>query len=118
MGDRVIVLFKDSTGFAPGVYGHWLGGAIGAVLRDAASTLRKNDPGYSAARMCAAMCERASGNSGVGLVDAPQGEPDWEKYSHGDRGVVVVDCETGAVEQMCGYAADEDPLPKKLDMPE
>lgn len=115
MGDRVVVLFKDQGGYAPGVYLHWLGHAVFDILKEATPRLRKGDAGYSAARFCGAACARnPEVNYGIGLVEAPSADVDWEKYSPGDRGVVVVDCDTGNVEHVCGYKDEEVPAPKSL----
>ena len=107
MGDRVIVAFKDLAGFAPSVYLHWHGHEAADLIKAAAPRMRQGDSGYSAARFAGHCHAEISGNTGLGLLAAPEpgedGTIDWSEYSHGDNGVFVVDTETGRVEHFEGY---------------
>lgn len=111
MGNRAVVVFKDSGGYAPAVYLHWAGAEIAELLKEAAPVMRHADASYSAARFCG-VCHSHSPNRniGLGLIEAPKdmAEVQSEGYSHGDAGVFEVDCETACVNAYNGYGFRND----------
>lgn len=115
MGDRWVTVFRSEDGWhSPGVYSHNYGHSAVAKLTEAAPSLRHKDASYSAARLAAYLCNGTSLNLGVGIVDAPT-ESDrkdgYKEYSHGDAGVIVVDCVTWKAQPYAGY------LKKKFQLP-
>lgn len=105
MGDRALVTFKSGKSFSPVVYLHWNGSECADWIKAAASRYRKGDESYSAARFAGYCHEQIKGNLSLGLLDSPdeESQADWNKYSHGDAGVFIVDVDTGVVEAHGGY---------------
>lgn len=107
MGDRVLfqVVSKTKTNFSPVVYCHWAGSDAPRIVRALADRManRPGDVEYAAARLvqeCVAVAP--DGNTGFGIwnVDKVLGEDD----SHGDAGVVLINCDDGfRCECMGGY---------------
>lgn len=120
MGDRVLVQVVSGSDVADAtIYGHWAGESAIETIRAAVPTMRLGDPRYSAARLCAAFCGRAPGNTGVGILRrlADAANP-TENESHGDAGIIVYDCTTGDAKYFHGYLADADPpSPTNLGIP-
>lgn len=110
MGDRAVVTFHDGAEpehrrFSPCVYLHWGGSDVRQLLEKALPRLRQEDEAYSAARFCGVCHEETSGNTGVGLFDAPEDEAEARSpsFSHGDAGVFLVNVNTWLVEAVNGY---------------
>ena len=113
MGDRVLVTFKDksSNDLSPAVYMHWSGEETEQYIKDAQKYMRRGDASYAAARFCGYCHQQLSpGPIGLGLLAAKLDGITWEKYSHGDAGVYLVNVSTGEVEAYGGYGK-----PFKLD---
>lgn len=107
MGDRVVVVFKsrDNPNGVAMLYAHWLGGDVVDVLVEAAPGMRRGDAPYAAARAIAAVCARCKGPLGVGVMAPPETLEHPADLSHGDAGVLVVDCDTGEMTAHGGYLA-------------
>lgn len=116
MGDRAIVSFHgEEDDYSPGVYVHWAGSDIPALLKEAAPILRKGDPGYAAARFCGFLHTKLDGGLGLGLFDAPTKKDQdngFKDYSHGDNGVFIVDIKTGQVRVHDNESIKDFKLPK------
>lgn len=114
MGDRVLfVCHRGGDYISPAVYGHWIGHEALELLVAAAPTMRKDDSGYAAARLCGHLCAESPKDAlGVGLHKAPENlEPaTLQKFSHGDAGVVVIDVSSGKWECFGGYLAHDEEL--------
>ena len=121
MGDRVIFVCQDHSGeCSPGVYMHVGGEGALDLLQEAASQMRANDIGNAAAGLCGFICSiipDAAATGYVSLLDPPQrsidGFIDWDMYSPGDAGVVVINVDDGSVTCHAGYLAGQtlDDLP-------
>ena len=131
MGDRGIVVMKRAyaesfyfergerrtipahTEYAPGVYVHWAGEDIPALLKEAAPRMRGGDPSYAIARFCGVAHEHIPGALSLGIVLAPEqdtkGVVNWEAYSPGDAGIALVDVDTGVVTFHAGYLEQRQP---------
>jgi hypothetical protein len=105
MGDRVLVLFTDdSKELSPAIYMHWGGDSAARFITEAQPLLRHGDASYAAARFCGFCHDAHRSALGLGLLNAPtEKNPDWEKFSHGDAGVYVVNVSTGFVLAYGGY---------------
>lgn len=113
MGDRALVTFRSHGRYSPTVYTHWGGSeTLGWVQEAAPAHFRRGDSAYSAARYAGFCHQKHDGKLSLGLFDSPK--PDsaewkgWNKFSHGDAGVVIVDVDSGEVFAVGGYAAGED----------
>jgi hypothetical protein len=109
MGDRGIVVFKAGEHISPAVYVHWHGENLPELLREAAPTLRANDPDYAAARFCGHVANKAKGKTGVGIFNTTTlADVRDREFSHGDAGVVIVDVGTGEIEAINGYLSERE----------
>ncbi len=118
MGDRGVIVVKDGDRSGAGIYTHWGGSKLLDSLKAAIPTMRKGDSGYSAARLCASMCNEHPGNKGIGLLPPPQGAShSQDAYTQGDAGVLVYDCYTGETTAFGGYLSDNEEWPLILDVP-
>ena len=101
MGDRVlfqVVSRYQPEAFGPVVYCHWSGGRAPQIVRALAERMkdRANDIDYATARLVQE-CIKASGDTG-----SSTGFGVWNAThkltaddSHGDAGVVLIDCADG-----------------------
>jgi hypothetical protein len=94
--------------FSPVVYLHWGGSDVPHILCALRERMqgRNNDIGYAAARLVGICHERIDGNVSLGLFEFPKdglaGYLDSE-FSHGDAGVILVECDTWIAEAWNGY---------------
>ena len=105
MGDRVLFQVVTSKGDAVGpvVYGHWCGSDAPAIVRRLADRMaaRPGDVEYASARLVQEVIATAPDTSlGVGVWNAPtlgggMSERLTAEDSHGDAGVVLIDCGGG-----------------------
>ena len=105
MGDRAKIVIKD----APcAMYVHWGGHGALELLQRAIPGMRKGDEQYSMARLIGHAHTEISGNTGLGVVPAPEDcDQITEDYSPGDAGVIVYDCDTGTTTLWHGHLADQ-----------
>lgn len=100
MGDRAIVRFDDADGPVCGVYLHWHGYRALGWLREAAPRMRKGDASYAAARFCGLAHERIEGGLSLGIMHPDRCTPETAEWQ--DRGMYIVDCNTGRVKHVHG----------------
>lgn len=94
MGDRVLIqVVNNRDEFGPIVYGHWSGSNVKEVLRSLKTRMkdRRGDIGYTTARLVQEMIGGDNGNLGFGVFNAERILSGVD--SHGDAGVVVINCE-------------------------
>lgn len=113
MGDRAVIHFVDARDeVSPGVYLHWGGSDVPALLRatfDLMAT-RRGDMQYTAARFVGVVHagDKPGTNLSLGLWNAPDGglaSIRHSDYSHGDAGVFIVhlDAYGWSIEMHGGY---------------
>lgn len=116
MGERVIFHVFDGEEIGPAVYGHWSGYHALEVVESLKKRMhdRLSDVSYTTARLIQELVGDDPGNLGFGCWNAPQGVPSvvWgvindREYSHGDAGVILIDCRDFKVFAHGGYAADD-----------
>ena len=105
MGDRVLFqVVSNAQGIVgPVVYGHWSGAEAPAIVRRLADRMaaRPGDVDYTTARLVQGVLEGLpDGPLGVGVWNAPtlgggQSERLTAEDTHGDAGVVLIDCSDG-----------------------
>ena len=97
MGDRVLFqVVNDSRGFGPVVYAHWAGSRAPDIVRKLAARMgqRPGDVEYASARLvqeCTAGDPDGALSFGVSNAKRRLTADD----SHGDAGVVLIDCANG-----------------------
>ena len=106
MGDRVLfqVVRTASKEFGPVVYCHWSGARAPEIVRKLAARMasRAGDIDYATARLvqeCTAPDTDGALSFGVSNAKARLTADD----SHGDAGVVLIDCSTFKCECLGGY---------------
>jgi len=108
MGDRVLfqVVRTASKEFGPVVYCHWSGDRAPKIVRELAARMasRTGDIDYATARLvqeCTSHYPDGALSFGVSNAKARLTAAD----SHGDAGVVLIDCSTFKCECLGGYLA-------------
>ncbi len=98
MGNRALVILKDSYGYSPVCYVHWMGSQVEEVLAELKEFMadRKNDKDYGFARLVGHFHDRSrDSNLSLGCWNLPADFEEKEAYlrhmSHGDAGVFIVD---------------------------
>ncbi len=117
MGDRGIVVCVSNESENPdicaaGIYVHWDGDRIPRFLKSALEQerLRAGDMEYSAARVCGVFHENIPDDMSLGLLPAPKDLSTelLEKYSHGNAGVVLLNCSSPqSIRCVGGYLEDK-----------
>lgn len=124
MGNRALTIFTDSQGseVSPTVYMHWNGGDVPEFVADTAKVMkgREGDVSYSVARFVAVVAAFLDGNLSLGVFetdadlrnaikcqDAESIKRHAESFSHGDAGVIIVNCDDFTWKAYGGYLADE-----------
>lgn len=110
MGDRCRVIFRDSTGVSPTVHVHWVGSLVPQYLKQMAGAMKDEwfpNRFYAAARFIGIVCRYQSHGIGVlgnsfTLADLDDSAK-MKAESHGDAGVVVVDCKDFSWKAYGGY---------------
>lgn len=116
MGDRVLFQVVSTVGnMSPVVYCHWAGYRATHIVR-ALKARMVNCPGdvsYAAARLVQeCVSPQPSGNTGFGLWNATTRLT--EEDSHGDAGVVLINCDSWQCECFGGYlVTGDDGLPEQ-----
>jgi hypothetical protein len=113
MGDRALVIFHDKYRISPGVYLHWHGSHVPALLAELAEYMkgRYGDAGYAAARFTGLCHGRISGNLSMGIVSNELRHADLddaallEEMSPGNAGVVVANTGDFTWKAYGGYLA-------------
>jgi len=95
MGDRVlfqVISSQHPKKFSPVVYGHWSGQSAPQIVRALAERMkgREGDIAYAAARLVQICTGDDAGNLSFGIWNADSMLT--EADSHGDGGVVLIDC--------------------------
>lgn len=106
MGDRVLfqVISKSNPSqFSPVIYCHWSGSYAPQIVRALAERMkgREGDIEYAAARLVQICTEGDEGNLGFGIWNADSVLT--EADSHGDGGVVLIDCKNFKCTCLGGY---------------
>ena len=115
MGDRVLFQVIDSVNnrVGPVVYCHWSGDRAPEIVRNLAVRMvgRGGDLDYATARLVQECIGNDPGNLSFGVWNATKQLT--EEDSHGDAGVVLIDCAKGfRCECLGGYLhTDEDGFP-------
>ena len=115
MGDRVLFQVVQGSKFSPVVYCHWTGWRAPGVVRALKARMadRPGDLEYAAARLVQECVQAAEGNTGFGIWNAEHRLT--EDDSHGDAGVVLIDCDSWRCECLGGYLViNGDGLPEEL----
>jgi hypothetical protein len=120
MGDRALVIFKTEDEISPAAYLHWSGNAVPEILEQHKTLMktRTGDASYACARFIGICHNRIDGNLSLGVFSikpeelkaVQEGNADEiAEFSHGDAGVIVVDCSTEAFEWKAygGYLAEK-----------
>ena len=98
MGDRVIfqiISKNDPKDFSPAVYCHWAGDRAPEIVRSLKERMqgRGGDVDYAAARLVQICTANDTGNLSFGIYNVDHRLT--EKDSHGDAGVILIDCADG-----------------------
>ena len=98
MGDRVlfqVINKKDPAEFGPVVYCHWAGSDAGRIVRALAERMaeRAGDVDYASARLVQECTAGDEGSLGFGIWSASARLT--AEDSHGDAGVILIDCADG-----------------------
>lgn len=95
MGDRVLFqVYKKANGKAeeisPVIYGHWAGSDAPAIVEALQKRMkgREGDVSYTAARLLQELIGDDDGHLSFGLWNSPK----LMKESHGDAGIVRIEC--------------------------
>ena len=104
MGDRVLLQIVQDNEFGPVVYCHWSGARAPEIVRALAERMkqRPGDLDYASARLvqeCTAADPDGALSFGISNAPARLTADD----SHGDAGVVLIDCNTFKCECLGGY---------------
>lgn len=116
MGDRVLFQVVSAVGnMSPVVYCHWAGYRAPHIVRALKARMvgRPGDVSYAAARLVQeCVSPQPSGNTGFGLWNATTRLT--EEDSHGDAGVVLINCDSWQCECFGGYlVTGDDGLPEE-----
>ena len=114
MGDRALVIFHDKYRISPGVYLHWHGDQVPALLAELAEYMkgRYGDAAYAAARFTGLCHRRIDDNLSLGIVSnqlrhADLGDAaELDEMSPGNAGVVIVDTGDFTWKASGGYLAE------------
>jgi hypothetical protein len=107
MGDRAKIVCKSVFKASPTIYVHWLGNRVQEILTEAWPDMRHGDSTYASAALCAAFVRHGMTGSkpyqiSVGLYPPPENlTPGYllgHDFNPGDRGVFIVDVDSGLVE--------------------
>jgi len=115
MSDKATFVFKQGDTYSSGVHIHIFGSNAVELLREGAPHLRMGNAAYSCARFAGFLHTKISGRLGLGIDPPPKPEDianDFWDFNPGDKGVFVVDVETGEVTNFCLY--EEPVAPFKL----
>lgn len=109
MGDRAVVIFRssDKSEVSPTVYLHWNGSNVPAYLKQLDELMkdRKGDVSYACARFIGICHEEIPGNLSLGVFQTDVDTYERRDYSHGDAGVIIVNCDDFSWTAFGGYLA-------------
>lgn len=118
MGDRVLFQVVSGDEFGPSVYCHWSGARAPDIARRLASRMktRQGDVEYSTARLVQE-CTAADPDGNLSFGVSNVSHKLTKSNSHGDAGVVLIDCSAGfTCECFGGYlVTGPDGFPMSLD---
>lgn len=124
MGDRALIIFQHATEVSPTVYVHWAGHVIPKLLRQHKELMkgRFGDIEYACARFIGILHNSTNpgDNLGLGVWNTPEviqkcikekkfERPSFKDYSHGDAGIILVDCADFSVQAFHGYLKELSP---------
>ena len=104
MGDRVLFqIVRGHAEFGPVVYCHWAGYRAPEIVRKLASRMksRTGDMDYATARLVQECTANGDGPLSFGVSNAAARLT--AEDSHGDAGVVLIDCDGFTCECLGGY---------------
>ena len=115
MGDRALLQVVSGTEFGPVVYCHWAGSRVPEIVRRLAKRMaeRGDDLAYASARLVQECINGDDSALSFGIWNADK--PLSEEDSHGDAGVVLIDCANGYKCQCFGgyLEAGDDGFPRE-----
>ena len=115
MGDRVLMQVVGSEEFGPVVYCHWAGSYTPQIVRRLAKRMegRPDDVSYTTARLVQEAIGGDTDNLSFGVWNAKRVLTGAD--SHGDAGVVIIDCNDGFKCQCLGgyLVTGEDGFPEE-----
>ncbi len=114
MGDRALVIVTDGTEVSPIIYLHWAGNKVPALIGKLKDLMgdRTGDVSYAAARFIGVAHADQPDAISLGMWNTSiddakavisQDENALEKLSHGDAGVVIIDCNDFTWKAYGGY---------------
>jgi len=113
MGDRVLVRLFDRDDQSPILYLHWgaesLPSLLASFFESDPFTSNNGDVPCIFARLVAHACGGCKYRMTVAVMGHPKPVAEWigsRDNSHGDGGMVAVDCTTGEIAAAHGYLAD------------
>lgn len=126
MGDRALTIITDSTGeSSPVIYTHWAGTYIPERIKELATLMatHKGDLNYAAARFVGINHAHNVDALSLGMWNTPDKIQDavadlvlsdekeeaaktLKDYSHGDAGVIIVNCDDFTWQAFGGYLED------------
>ncbi len=103
MGNRALLQVVDADEFGPVVYCHWSGERVPDIVRKLAARMadRKGDLPYTSARLVQECVRDDDGALSFGIWNADKKLT--AEDSHGDAGVVLIDCNTFHTVCLGGY---------------
>lgn len=112
MGNRALIVFTNTAkdDVSPIIYLHWNGSDVPAWIEELKSLMasRKGDVSYAAARFVGICHDHIDGNLSLGMWNSNLGDilKNPAEHSHGDAGVIVVNCDDFTWLAYGGYLAE------------
>jgi len=120
MGDRALIVItsKNRDKFSPVIYTHFGGESVPEYIAELDGLMagRRDDVDYAAARLVGIIHSHDVGNLSLGIWNAgrklrralkAEDEEFLAQYSHGDAGIILVDCSDFSWKAYAGYLAEQ-----------